>query len=267
MDAEKQTLGAALSAHFGSPPEWCIVAGSGLSSIADALTFPRTISYDQLPHLPCPGVSGHAGMVLRGELHGQPIAVFCGRSHFYEGLNATSTLAMIHGIAEWGCAKVLLTNAAGALNPQYRAGDLMLIHEHINRIPAQLYSRALASDHLLHTSPYDETLLAHAREAALRRGLNIFQGVYAANYGPSYETPAEAAMLRALGADAVGMSTVPEALLAHHLGVRVLAISCISNSLVHKAQSSTTHEEVLANSLLSVRRLIAFLRAIIEDGV
>lgn len=251
-----ETLARVLRQRLGVAPHWCVVAGSGLSAVAEALDDAAMVPYAQLPGMPQAGVAGHAGQLVVGRIGKTRAAFFCGRCHVYEYGRADEALVGVRAAAQWGCRAVALTNAAGALNPRYRPGDLMLIADHIDwqqRPPAQA-----PSHHPL--SPYAPALREAARDAALSQAIPLHEGIYAANLGPAFETPAEARMLRRLGADAVGMSTVPEALAARQVGLEVLGISYIANSLVHSA--AVTHDEVLANATLATGRLARLLEAV-----
>ena len=254
-------LSNAMREHCGDAPQWAVIAGSGLGAIRDALDDPQSVGYAMLDGMPTPGVAGHAGNLIFGSIGSARAAIFCGRCHYYETGSLNEVLLVVRALGQWGCEKILLTNAAGGLNPQYRPGDLMLLGDHLNLMPQRdcLYS----SGNLLQTPIYDFDLRATAKAVALREAIALHDGVYAANIGPSFETPAEAKMLRTLGADAVGMSTAPEAIAAREAGMRVLAFSYIANSLVHKAAGKTTHEEVLANSTLAIEKLVRMIREII----
>jgi purine-nucleoside phosphorylase len=253
-----------LRRHFGPAPSAAVIAGSGLGAFVEAVEPEAQRSYDDIPGFAAPGVEGHAGRLIVGRLLDRRIAVLSGRSHLYEGLTPDETVGAVRAVAAWGCRVLVVTNAAGGVNPQYRPGDLMLIVDHLNLT----FASPLRGPNPQEWGPrfpdlsqvYDPELRSLALEAARREKVSLRQGVYAANSGPMFETLAEGRMLAFLGIDAVGMSTAPEVIAARQMGLRVLGLSYISNSLVHKPEGRTTHDEVLANSRLvldTVKRLLA----------
>ncbi|MCX7011672.1 MAG: purine-nucleoside phosphorylase [Candidatus Sumerlaeota bacterium] len=253
-----------LRSRFGEPPMAAVIAGSGLGALADALEGRTACSYKDIRGFPEMGVAGHLGQTAVGALQGRRVLILGGRSHYYQGVDDEEVLVLVRAAALWGCRILVVTNAAGGVNPEYRPGDLMLIADHLNllfRSPLRgpnndAWGRRFPD--LCHA--YDPDLRRRMREAARLEGIALREGVYAANLGPSFETPAEGRLLRLLGADAVGMSTVPEVLAARHMGLRVVALSYISNSLVHKPEGVATHQEVLDNSRRVVEPLTRLLR-------
>ena len=244
-------------------PGAAIVLGSGLGdAVAGDVESEREFSYQTLPGFPPPSVPGHAGKLIMGRLYGVPMAVFLGRVHFYEGHGIGATTLIPRLAAALGATTIVLTNAAGGLLPSLERGQLMLIEDHVNflgvnplwgwRFPGgQPAFVGLAET-------YDRDLLALAERGAGEEGLDVVRGVYAALSGPSYETPAETRFLAGAGAHVVGMSTVPEAVAAVALGLKVLGISCITNT----AGSEDTHEQVLAaakEATLRLRALVGWL--------
>lgn len=251
-------------------PAAAIVLGSGLGdAVANDVEPERELSYQTLPGFPPSSVPGHAGKLIMGRLYGVPMAVFLGRVHFYEGYGIGATTLIPRLAAALGARMILLTNAAGGLLPSLERGQLMLIEDHLNflgvnplsgwRFPSgQPAFVGLAE-------AYDGALLTLADQAAREEGVGVARGVYAALPGPSYETPAETRFLSNAGAHAVGMSTVPEAVAAVALGMRVLGISCITNT----AGSEDTHEQVLATAreaTLRLRALVARLLPRLAHG-
>jgi purine-nucleoside phosphorylase len=223
------------------------VLGSGLSGLADELEARLSIPYRDIPGFPPPTVTGHAGTLHIGALEGVPVICLAGRVHLYEGHPASSVVFGVRVLAELGCPAVLLTNAAGGITSEVSPGDLMLIQDHLNLTG----HNPLAADHdgrgprfVDMSCAYDRALRELARRGARELGLRLDQGIYAGLLGPSYETPAEVRMLAALGANAVGMSTVCEVIALRQLGVRVGAISVITNYAAGRTDRALDHAEV-----------------------
>jgi purine-nucleoside phosphorylase len=224
------------------------VLGSGFGHVLQRLTNIARVPYSQLPGFPQPSVAGHAGELLIGKLGGTPVIVLNGRAHYYEGHAMAQVTIGVRTLAALGVKDVLLTNAAGGLNPKFRAGDLMLLTDHINLMGVNPL-RGPAPDGLPRfvdlTQAYDPALGGLLLQAAKATRLKLQRGVYLAVSGPSYETPAEIRAFARLGADAVGMSTVPETIVARQLGLRVAALSCITNLGAGLGPAPLSHEEVL----------------------
>ena len=226
-----------------------LVLGSGLGDFADTLEDSVSIPYAEIPHFPLPTVPGHTGAVVIGRKRGRTVAVLQGRIHYYEGLSQREITLPIRVLSAMGIQNLVLTNAAGGVNLGFRPGDLMLISDHIN------YSGAnpLIGPNLDAFGPrfpdcsdiYTASLRSAIREKAESAGIHLREGVYAMYSGPNYETPAEIRMFRMLGADAVGMSTVPEALVAAHCGMSVTGISCITNMAAGVLPRKLSHAEVM----------------------
>ncbi len=237
----------ALRRQLGTVPPLLVVTGSGLGGFASRLENAVTVSYTELPHFPASAVVGHAGKLVKGALHGREIVVMSGRKHLYEGVDAADAAIPLRALLKAGVRTVILSNAAGALNAKFDVGDLMLITDHINN----MFRNPLVGPNLDEfggrfpdmSEPYSRALQAAAREAAREEGILLREGVYAGNLGPNYETGAEVQFLRQ-HADAAGMSTVTETLVARHAGARVLGISLISNTLV-RSTGPVTHDEVI----------------------
>lgn len=232
----------------GEVPSIAIVLGSGLGGLADRLEDARELPYGEIPGWPTPGVAGHAGRLMAGRLDGVPVLGLAGRSHLYEGLHPGVVALPARALGRLGVEVLLLSNAAGAVNPRFTPGELMLVRDHLNLTfrnplvgPAP-EGEARWPD--LHDG-YDPDLGDAIRRTAGEMGLRLREGVYAAMLGPSYETPAEIRMLARFGADAVGMSTVPEVLAARASGIRCAAVSCLTNHAAGVADRPLAHEEVL----------------------
>jgi purine-nucleoside phosphorylase len=245
-------------------PAVAIVLGSGLGdALAEDLEVDGEVAFTELPGFPPASVPGHAGRVKLGTLYGVPVAAFFGRVHFYEGHGIAATTLIPRLAAALGAHTIVMTNACGGLDPTMRVGQLMVITDHLNSMGAnplfgwRMPDGAPAFVDISHV--YDASLVEAARRAAAEAGIDVRTGVYAAVSGPSYETPAETAALARLGADAVGMSTVPEAVAAAALGLRVLGISCITDV----AGTELTHEEVLAAATGAGPDLRAILRRVL----
>lgn len=230
-------------------PRLAIVLGSGSQAALKTMRVEKEIFYRKLPGFPSVSVAGHVGRILIGSLADVPLIALAGRAHFYEGHSMDSVTFPIRVLAEYGVRAVLLTNAAGGINPRLRAGDFMAVTDHLNFMgvnplvgePPPGRERFVDL-----TRTYDPKLLKLLATAARQTGVRLRRGVYLAVSGPSYETPAEIRAFARLGADAVGMSTVPEAIVARQCGLAVAALSCITNLAAGRAAQTLTHAEVLA---------------------
>lgn len=229
-------------------PTLAMVLGSGFQNALSELDVVREIPYGQLPGFPAVGVAGHAGKLILGHFDKVPVLILKGRAHYYEGFEMDRLTFPIRVLAEFGIRSLLLTNAAGAVNKSYRAGDFMILDDHINFIgtsPLRGPARAGLPRFVDLTTVYDRPLFEAAKKAAKESKLRWHTGVYLAVSGPNYETPAEIQAFRKWGADAVGMSTVPEAIVARQCGLSVAAISCITNATGVKG-ATVVHQDVLA---------------------
>ncbi len=251
-------------------PSVGLILGSGLGPLADAVEGVRIDGRD-IPGWPVSSVAGHAGRVILGELEGQAVFVMQGRAHYYEGYAMPRLGLPIRVMQRLGVEVLVVTNAAGAVHPEFAPGDLMLITDHLNLIGMAGHSPLLGPN-LDEFGPrfpdmsqtYDRALLAIARQAAVALGLVLREGIYACLGGPSFETPADLRFLRLAGVDAVGMSTVPEVTVARHGGMRVLGISGISNKANLDGSTATTHEEVLAAGERIVPQLSGLVREVLR---
>jgi purine-nucleoside phosphorylase len=232
-------------------PTLAIVLGSGFQQAIAKLKVEREISYKKLAGFPPVGISGHAGKLVLGHLGGTPVAVLSGRAHYYEGHAMEQVTFAIRALAAFGITDVLLTNAAGGVNRSFRPGDFMVLTDHINFMGTNpLRGPALPGlpRFVDMTRTYDAGLSGLLRAAGKKCGLKLRAGVYLAVSGPTYETPAEVEAFARLGADAVGMSTVPEAIVARQCGLKVAGMSCITNLAAGRGGETLTHAEVLETS-------------------
>jgi purine-nucleoside phosphorylase len=263
MDLDDAALGesfAAVTAHLGSVAPACVlVLGSGWSSAVAQLEPVKLLPYHDVPCLGAPGVAGHAGQLGHYRLDGADLIVFQGRRHAYEGAGWTPVAFPVYAAARWQAGSILLTNAAGGIDPAFRPGSLMVINDHINMMgsnPLIGPHSALWGDRFPDQSTvYDPHLVARLEQAARRAGADTHTGVYLGASGPVYETPAEVRSFAALGADAVGMSTVPEAILANACGLQVAAISCITNMAAGIHATTLTHDAVIGETAKAADQL------------
>ncbi len=256
----------AIRARSELRPAIGLVLGSGLGAFADTLDGALRVPFTAIPHFPSSTVDGHAGMLVLGRCHGVPVAVLQGRVHFYEGHSLQDVVFPVRVLGRLGVTKLVLTNAAGAVDEAFAPGDLMIVEDHVNLIGNPLVG--LNDDALGPRFPdmseaYDRRLRDLAEAVCAEVGLRSHCGVYLALSGPSYETPAEIRMARTLGADAVGMSTAPEAIAARHMGMRVLALSCITNLAAGVSANPLDHHEVLATADRVKASLVAVLAGVV----
>jgi purine-nucleoside phosphorylase len=261
----------AVRSRISVVPKIGIILGSGLGDLAEAVENATIVSTTNVPHWPQSTVEGHKGRLVIGKLAGQSVLVMQGRIHFYEGYSMQQVTLPVRVMQRLGAKYLIVTNAAGAINPDYLPGDLMLITDHINLvgIPGFNPLRGPNLDELGPrfpdmSEPYDRQLLDMAREIAQENQIPVREGVYAGLSGPSYESPADLRFLRVIGADAVGMSTVPEVIVAKHGGMRVLGISGISNKANLDGSTVTTHEEVLEAGRIMVPKLKTIVLGVLE---
>ena len=229
-------------------PKLAFVLGSGFHGVVNHVRVEKRVAYADLPGFPQPGVSGHAGELLIGRMTGIPVMLLSGRAHYYEGHDMSTVTFAVRTLAACGIRDLILTNAAGGINRKFRPGDFMLLSDHINLMGANPL-RGPAINGLPRfvdmTSVYDIELRRLLKSAARTTGVKVHEGVYLAVCGPSYETPAEIRAFAALDADAVGMSTVPEAIVARQCGLRVAGLSCITNLAAGRSPRPLSHAEVL----------------------
>ncbi|MEM6689343.1 MAG: purine-nucleoside phosphorylase [Planctomycetota bacterium] len=251
-----------------TPFAW-IILGSGLGGLADAIESPVSIPYESIPGLVKATAGGHAGRLILGEFAGRYVAAMAGRFHRYEGWSVQQLTAPVRLAAEIGCERLIVSNAAGGLSPKFRVGDLMLIEDHVNWIgdlPIESTSTAPKASYRFGSEApfYDRSMMEAAQSTAMASGFSLAKGTYLATLGPTYETRAEYRMMRKLGADAVGMSTVPEALMGRRLGMRVMAISMISNVADPDRPVVADHSEVVAAGKEASGRMETVVRGILS---
>lgn len=238
-----------IASLISDKPEVGLIMGSGLGMLGDYITEGVTIPYEDIPHFPVSTVEGHAGQLLVGKLAGRPVVLMRGRFHMYEGYGPELTSFPVRVMKALGATKLVVTNAAGGINTEYEPGDLMLISDHINLTGRNPLVGPNDSGLGLRfpdmSEAYSKRLRAIARRTAEQQGLTLREGVYLQVIGPSFETPAEIRMMRIMGADAVGMSTVPEVIAARHSGIEVLGISCITNMAAGILDQPLSHSEVI----------------------
>jgi purine-nucleoside phosphorylase len=252
-------------------PRVGMILGSGLGDMVNSVRVEASFGYTDLPGWPESTVEGHKGKMVFGTLQNQPVLALQGRVHYYEGYSMGQVTLSIRVMQRLGIETLILTNAAGAINPEYAPGDLMLLTDHLSLL-VMGGANPLRGANLDEIGPrfpdmsavYDRVLLEKARAAAAENGIAVREGVYAALAGPSFETPADLRYLRLIGADAVGMSTVPEAIVARHGGMQVLGISGISNKANLDGKTVTTHQEVLAAGKTIVPKLTAIIQGVLS---
>jgi len=253
-------------------PRVGLILGTGLNPLAEAVEGADIIPYQEVPHFPTPTVEGHIGRLIVGRLEGVPVITMQGRVHFYEGYSMQQVVFPIRVMQLLGVETLIVTNAAGGLNPTFRPGELMLITDHLNLVGMTGLNPLVGpNDEALGprfpdmSQAYDPELRRIARRVALEQSIPLHEGVYVGLGGPSFETPAEIRFLRLIGADAVGMSTVSEVTVARHGGMKVLGLSGISNVAVSEpgVDQATSHEEVLAAGRQIVPRLTALIRGVL----
>jgi purine-nucleoside phosphorylase len=246
-------------------PEVGFVLGSGLGAISQQIQDPVVIPYVDIPHFHGTSVEGHAGQMILGRFHGANAVFLQGRFHVYEGYPMEDVVFPTRTVCGLGIHTLVLTNAAGGVNTRFRPGDLMIITDHINLMgdnPLKGPNLAQLGPRFPDLSePYNRGCIDAIQASADELGVPIYQGVYAGVLGPTYETPAEVRMLRTLGADACGMSTVPESIAANHLGVRVAGISCITNLAAGLSPQRVSHQEVINHSKAASDKLNRLLQA------
>jgi len=271
MDVKRFNEAAAAfpDACFSTPPDVAIVLGSGWG---DALAKDETlvqVPYDEIPGLGAAAVTGHAGMFILYRRAGKLVAAFCGRRHWYEGVGWEAVTLPVEMARRMGARDILLTNAAGGVNPALKPGDFVILRDHVNTVGVNPLMGAHNPDWGTRFPDMSEVYAQHGRDilhaAANRLGYRAMEGIYAFSAGPVYETPAEVRAYARMGADAVGMSTVPEAVFAHACGLRVSGLSFISNLAAGISPHPLAHEEVLAASREAKPRMAALLDAFVQN--
>jgi purine-nucleoside phosphorylase len=257
-----------LTLKYNEKPTIGLILGSGLGVLADEIENPVKIPYNEIPNFPVSTVEGHAGQLVFGSLKGKKVVAMQGRFHFYEGYSLDKVTAPVRVMKELGVQTLIVTNAAGGVNENFQAGDLMLISDHINNMGTNPLIGPNDSDMGPRfpdmSESYDKQLRELARGIASELHIKIQEGVYVGNTGPSYETPAEVRALRILGGDAVGMSTVPEVIVARHTGLKVLGISCISNMAAGILDQPLSHDEVIETTEKVRANFLNLVKSIVD---
>ena len=264
-----QSAAGLIRSRSATVPATAVVLGSGLGGFASSLERAASIPYGDIPNWPVSNVVGHEGRLVIGEVSGRSIAALSGRAHFYEGHDLRTVTFAIRVLGALGVKTLILTNAAGGINSGFAPGDLMVIDDHINLLGSSPLVGPNDERFGLRfpdlTNVYSPRLRRLADDTAAAQGLTLRHGVYAACHGPSYETPAEVRYLRTIGADAVGMSTVPEAIVARHMGIEVLGISCITNFAAGVLPQPLNHDEVIETAKRVRGTFIALLTGVIAQ--
>ena len=250
-------------------PDVGIVLGSGLGNLISEITIEKEISYDAIPHFPVSTVEGHSGKLLFGELSGKRIAVMAGRFHYYEGYTAQEVSYPIRVMKMLGIHTLLISNAAGGVNVNFKVGDLMIIKDHISLFTINPLlgknEESLGARFPDMSEPYSKMLITKAKEIGERLGYNLKEGVYTGVTGPSFETRAEYKLIKAIGGDAVGMSTVQEIITAVHAGLKVFAASVITDLGIREEDNIITHEDVLAAAKEAEPKLTRLFKEMIRE--
>ncbi|HUH97815.1 MAG TPA: purine-nucleoside phosphorylase [Anaerolineales bacterium] len=262
---------SAIRAHTSYQPRLSVILGSGLNGLAESVERPDVMGFGDLPHFPVSTVAGHAGRLVIGTLEGQSVFVMQGRIHFYEGYSMAQVTLPVRVMKRLGVEILIVTNAAGGVNPAFEPGDVMLITDNLNLI-GMTGQNPLIGPNLDELGPrfpdmsqaYDRALSKLTRRVAKEENMTLREGVYAGLSGPSFETPADLRFLRLAGADAVGMSTVPEVIVARHAGLRVLGLSGISNKANLDGSTITTHEEVMEAGKLITPKIEKLIRGVLR---
>ncbi|MDM5316031.1 purine-nucleoside phosphorylase [Fictibacillus sp. b24] len=269
MSKQLQTSAEFIQSKLTSTPKIGLILGSGLGILAEEIENPVVIPYSEIPEFPVSTVEGHAGQLVIGELAGKQVVAMQGRFHYYEGYSMEKVTFPVRVMKLIGVETIVVTNAAGGVNKDFEAGDLMLITDHINNFGVNPLIGANDSTFGVRfpdmSEAYTASLQDVARGVAKELNITLKEGVYVGNTGPSYETPAEVRMLRVLGADAVGMSTVPEVIIARHAGLKVLGISCISNMAAGILDQPLTHDEVMETTEMVKANFLSLVKGIVKE--
>ena len=270
MSAEARAAAALIAERApGFAPRVGLILGSGIGGLADAIESPLAIDYAELPGFPRPGVEGHAGRLMLGEWGGVPVACLQGRAHLYEGLAPQAIQTPTRTLSALGCQALVVTCAAGSLRHEADAGSLMMLTDHINMLPANPLAGPNDDSFGLRfpamSGAYDTEFRGRLRDAARTLGIALHEGVYLACLGPSFETPAEIRAFRALGADAVGMSTAPEVIVARHAGLRVAGLAVLTNLAAGMTDTEITHDQTLEAAAVAAADLSTLLLAFLRD--
>ena len=249
-------------------PETAIILGSGLGGLSKEITGKTCIPYKDIPNFPVSTVEGHSGELIMGYLGEKPVLAMNGRFHFYEGYDLKQVTFPIRVMRELGIKTLFVSNASGGVNPSFEIGDIMIITDHINFLcdnPLRGKNFPYGPRFLSMHEAYDRQLIAKAERVAREAGIEIRKGVYLADQGPTYETPAEYRMYRIWGADAVGMSTVPEVIVANHCGIRVFGVSIITNVSREDASEEVSHKDVQKIGEMQEPKMMQIMKGLIND--
>jgi len=256
-----------LKGKFPVIPDLGIILGSGLGGLVNELEKPIRIPYGQIPQFPISTVEGHGGELILGYLNKVPVLVMSGRFHYYEGYSMGEVVFPVRVMKSLGIERLIVTNAAGGLNPDFEAGDLMLIEDIISLLPDNPLKgnndNKLGPRFPDMSEPFDLDWVEKAKSLSKELSINLKTGVYVGVQGPKLETKAEIHYLRIIGGDAVGMSTVPEIITAHHMGMKVIAFSVITNESIPKIAKEFTHEEVVSVANLAGGKLVRLVKSIV----
>ena len=262
-----QETAAFLKERMTSKPETAIILGSGLGHLADEIDVETEIAYSEIPNMPVSTVEGHSGKMLFGKLGGKEIVAMQGRFHYYEGYSMKEVTFPVRVMYELGIKNLFVSNAAGGMNPAFHVGDLLVLTDHINLFPEHpLRGKNFPTGPRFPSmhKAYDPEFVKIVEEAAEQLGIKIFKGVYLGTQGPTFETPAEYRMFRGMGADAVGMSTVPEVIVAVHCGIRVFGISVITDLGGFEEAVKVSHEEVQIAADAAQPRMTALMKELVK---
>jgi purine-nucleoside phosphorylase len=266
---ELEEAAAHIKKIYSSPPQIGIVLGSGLGNLIKEFRVEKEIEYRDIPHFPLTTVEGHSGKLIFGELHGKKIVAMAGRFHYYEGYSLQQVVFPIRVLKWLGIKDLLISNAAGGMNKNFRVGDLMVIRDHISLFTENPLvghnADAIGPRFPDMSEPYDRTLIHKLKTIAAAMGFVMHEGIYAGVTGPTFETRAEYKLLHMVGADAVGMSTVQEVIAARHLGLRVAALSVITDLGIREENNTITHKEVLQAASDAEPRLTAIFKELIHE--
>lgn len=258
-----------LQKQYKHEPQAGIVLGSGLGNFTDEIDIEKEVSYKDIPHFPVSTVEGHKGKLVFGRLNGKRVVVMAGRFHYYEGYDVHDVVFPIRVLKLLGIKTLLLSNAAGSVNPDYKVGDIMIIRDHISLFtPNPLIGKNIDEFGPRFpdmSEPYKKELIQKAKEIAKKNNYDVKEGVYVAVTGPTFETRAEYQMIKVLGADVVGMSTVQEAIVAHHMGLHVFAMSVVTDIGLRDDGLITTHEEVLEAARHAEPKLAAIFKELVAS--
>jgi purine-nucleoside phosphorylase len=266
LEQLKETT-AFIQAQYSPKPAVGIVLGSGLGNLVDEITIEKEIAYSEIPHFPVSTVEGHSGKLIFGTMSGKTVVAMAGRFHFYEGYTAQEVAFPIRVMKFLGVEYLLVSNAAGGVNPAYKVGDLMIIKDHLSLLAVNPLIGPNIKELGLRfpdmSEPYSKALIAKAKAVAEKLGYPVQEGVYAGVTGPTFETRAEYKMLHVLGGDAVGMSTVQEVIAAVHMQLPVFAMSVITDIGIREEENTITHDEVLQAAIEAGPKLTAIFRELV----